>query len=155
MRILFPIGKRGWSLGLVKRDQSARGADPRGRGRHALPQSDIARGGAVFGVPNEELSISGPVKRRDWGRGDGESGINTPRRWRLLLLFGFCHGVGGAQLTRPLPLPASVVAREALSALLCRSIAGLGCPASAASPWAVGVGPVAPAPGAEWRRRFG
>lgn len=54
-------------------------------------------------MPNEERSRSGPVKRRGWGRGDGESEINTPRRWRLLLFFGFCHGVGGAQLTGPPP----------------------------------------------------
>ena len=119
MRILSPIGKRGWSPGLVKRDQPARGADPEGRSRNAFPQSDRARGGAFFGVPNEERSRSGPVKRRGWGRGDGESEINTPRRWQLLLFFGFCHGVGGARLTGPLPLPASVVARELLSALLC------------------------------------
>ncbi|TEA25053.1 hypothetical protein DBR06_SOUSAS6010028, partial [Sousa chinensis] len=96
-----------------------RGADTEGRGCNAFPQSDSARGGAFFGVPNEERSRSGPVKRRGWGRGDGESEINTPRRWRLLLFFGFCHGVGGARLTGPLPLPASVVARELLSALLC------------------------------------
>lgn len=114
LRILSPIGKRGWSLGLVKHDQPAKGADPRGRGVNTLPQSSKAEGGAVLGVPNEGRRRSGPVKRRDWGRGDGESGINTPRRGRLLLFFGFCHGVGGAQLTGPLPLPASVVAEEAL-----------------------------------------
>ncbi|XP_030892526.1 uncharacterized protein LOC102740629 [Leptonychotes weddellii] len=77
------------------------------------------RGGAFFWVPNEERSRSGPVKRRAWGRGDGESEINTPRRWRLLLFFGFCHGVGGAQLTGPPPFLESVVAKEALSTLLC------------------------------------
>lgn len=103
MRILSPIGKRGWSPGLVKHDQPERGADSSRRGRNAFPQSDKARGGAFFWVPNEERSRSGPVKRRAWGRGDGESEINTPRRWRLLLFFGFCHGVGGAQLTGPPP----------------------------------------------------
>lgn len=56
----------------------------------------------------------------------------------------------------PLPLLSSVVAREAPSALLRGVHSGLHSgPAAAASPWAVGVGPVAPAPGAEWRRRFG
>uniref|UniRef100_A0A9L0IAR2 MAX dimerization protein 1 n=1 Tax=Equus asinus TaxID=9793 RepID=A0A9L0IAR2_EQUAS len=61
---------------------------PWGRGPDALPQSDKARGGAFFKVPNEERCRSGPVKRRSWGRGDGESGINTPRRWRRLLISG-------------------------------------------------------------------
>lgn len=74
MRVLSPIGKRGWSPGLVKRDQPTRGVDSGGRGRDSLPQSHKAMGGAFSGVPNEERSRSGPVKRRGWGRGDGESG---------------------------------------------------------------------------------
>lgn len=156
MRILSPIGKRGWSPGLVKRDQPETGADSRGRGHNAFPQSDKARGGAFFRVPNEERSRSGPVKRRAWGRGDGESEINTPRRWRLLLFFGFCHGVGGAQLTGPPSRFRRAWSPERLSQpCSAGSTAGCGCPAAAASPWAVGVGPAAPAPGAEWRRRFG
>ena len=146
MRILSPIGKRRWSPGLVKRDQPGRGADSEGRGCSAFPQSDRCGGGDFFGAPNEERSRSGPVKRKAWGRGDGESGINTPRRWRLLLFCRFCHGVGGAQLAGPLPLPASVVAREALSALLCgvhsgaRVSGGGGEPVSSGG-WSRGSGP--------------
>lgn len=155
LRILSPIGKRGWSLDLVKHDQPARGADSGGRGVNTLPQSSKAKGGAVLGVPNEERRRSGPVKRRDRGRGDGESGINTPRRGRLLLFFGFCHGVGGARLTGPLPLPASVVADEALWSPALPVHSGSRVFGGGSEPVARGVGPVAPAPGAEWRRRFG
>lgn len=76
---------------------------PWGRGRDALPQSDKARGGAFFKVPNEERSRSGPVKRRGWGRGDGESGINTPRRWRRLLFSGSV--TVSAVASSPAPFP--------------------------------------------------
>lgn len=147
MRILSPIGKGGWSPGLVKRGQPERGADSRGRSRNAFSQSDKAGGGAFFRVPNEERSRRGPVKRRAWGRGDGESEINTPRRWRLLLFFGFCHGVGGAQLTGPpSPLPASVVRREALSTLLCgvhsrARVSGGGGEPVGSGGWSRGSGP--------------
>ena len=147
MRILSPIGKRRWSPDLVKRDQPGRGADSGGWGRSAFPQSDRSRGGEFFRAPNEDCSRSGPVKSRAWGRGNGESEINTPRRWRLLLFCRFCHGVGGAQLADPLPLPASVVAREALSAVLCgvhsgaRVSGGGGEPVSSGG-WSRGSGPL-------------
>ena len=72
MRILSPIGKGGWSPGLVKRDQRGRGADSEGRGRSAFPQSDRSGGGEFFGAPNEGRSRSGPVKRR--GRLTPEAG---------------------------------------------------------------------------------
>lgn len=66
---------------------------------------------------------------------------------------------GGAACTVPAhwppPPPGERVRQKLLQPCSAESTAGRGCPAAAASLWAVGVGPVAPAPGAEWRRRFG
>lgn len=69
LRILSPIGERGWSLGLVKRDQPAKGADSRGRGLNALPQSGKAKGGAVLGCPMRDAGGAGLSREGPGGGG--------------------------------------------------------------------------------------